>query len=383
MNKGNIGQRKKGIAFLDLSKTFRDAVQVCMEFGIEYLWIDSLCIIQDDRLDWQTQAPTMGSIYANSYLTIAAHPTENMLGEMDSKADNGCHLHRKIIEIPVRDRLNCPLTVLARQTHDHKQFVGTTIYELSSSYFKRKWCFQERLLAPRILHFLPSEVVYECTAGLQCECNGVTTDAKPSLTEDQIKTVFNQALSGNQKAATCWKNYNIIIAEYARKRVTDPKDTLPAFSSATGLMTPLLGKYYAGLWERFLLCGLQWKSEHYRINVEELCHRHPNYVAPTFSWASRIGGVSWQPFTHEMDDGVTRELDATIVDVQCKPSNPDPFGEVLSGSLTIRANLLSMTQEASGETMIAIPWKLKLIGPGVRFCRADLDAIEDVEKVKS
>ena len=63
---------KNGIAGYKLPKMFQDAVAYTQRMGIRYIWIDSLCIIQDDSLDWQAESSKMGSYYANSFVTLAA-----------------------------------------------------------------------------------------------------------------------------------------------------------------------------------------------------------------------------------------------------------------------------------------------------------------------
>jgi hypothetical protein len=71
--KDNIAElRKNGIALGDLPRTFQDAVEICRRLGVKYVWIDSLCIIQNDSQDWHNQAPRMASVYKNSFITIAA-----------------------------------------------------------------------------------------------------------------------------------------------------------------------------------------------------------------------------------------------------------------------------------------------------------------------
>lgn len=62
----------RGIPWELLPTTFRDAIQVTKGLGIRYLWIDSLCIIQDDDVDWKEESSKMASIYQNSFLTICA-----------------------------------------------------------------------------------------------------------------------------------------------------------------------------------------------------------------------------------------------------------------------------------------------------------------------
>src|SRR2546423_1075736 len=66
-----LAQMERGITISSLSPTFRDAVQVAQSLGIRYLWIDSLCIIQDSLEDKNRELPKMAGIFANSLLTIA------------------------------------------------------------------------------------------------------------------------------------------------------------------------------------------------------------------------------------------------------------------------------------------------------------------------
>ena len=70
--KANIAELKAGVTLDGLPQTFQDAVKICRRLDVKYLWIDSLCIIQDDRRDWDIEASKMGSVYSNSYLTISA-----------------------------------------------------------------------------------------------------------------------------------------------------------------------------------------------------------------------------------------------------------------------------------------------------------------------
>ena len=70
--KANIGQRKQEIKWRDLPKTFKDAVKITRALEVRYLWIDSLCIIQDNNGDWETESSKMAAIYSGSYLTISA-----------------------------------------------------------------------------------------------------------------------------------------------------------------------------------------------------------------------------------------------------------------------------------------------------------------------
>ncbi|OTA69498.1 HET-domain-containing protein [Hypoxylon sp. EC38] len=63
---------RKGISLGDLSHTFRDAALLVYRLGYRYIWIDSLCIFQDSKSDWQHESGTMADIYRHSLCNISA-----------------------------------------------------------------------------------------------------------------------------------------------------------------------------------------------------------------------------------------------------------------------------------------------------------------------
>lgn len=75
-----IAERMRGIPFSQLPKTFQEAGLLLSRLGFKYLWIDSLCIIQDDEADWQRESAQMASIYAKAALTIAASASQDSQG---------------------------------------------------------------------------------------------------------------------------------------------------------------------------------------------------------------------------------------------------------------------------------------------------------------
>jgi hypothetical protein len=76
-NKANIESRQISISSNEIPKTFQDAIKVTRWLGVMYLWIDSFCIVQDDVLEWQTEAAKMADIYGGSWVVIAACQADN------------------------------------------------------------------------------------------------------------------------------------------------------------------------------------------------------------------------------------------------------------------------------------------------------------------
>lgn len=69
-----------GVAWKDLSKNFQQGIEVARFLEMEYMWIDSLCIIQGDAKDWEKEGALMHKVYRNSYCNIAAVDSKDSTG---------------------------------------------------------------------------------------------------------------------------------------------------------------------------------------------------------------------------------------------------------------------------------------------------------------
>lgn len=144
-----------------LSKTFLDAIEVTRSLGLRFLWIDSLCIIQDSIEDWATQSAVMGLIYRNSICTIAA------TAAVDGR--DGCFYTRD-------SSLAEPCKVIIsthRDYGDPSSTMVTSLYVIVPQYIwsdgvnnaplnQRAWVLQERILSPRTIHFSKYQLFWEC-----------------------------------------------------------------------------------------------------------------------------------------------------------------------------------------------------------------------------
>jgi hypothetical protein len=152
----------KGIKVDDLPKTFRDAVDVTRRLGVTYLWIDSLCIIQNSKADWRKESFKMGLLYANAYLTLAADGAKNSY------------------EGPFHDRKAATISPLVVHCSQYKERLGDDMFVLLPADFwketvsdsnlgRRAWCLQERVLSNAVIHFGRNQVAWECKGGDFCE----------------------------------------------------------------------------------------------------------------------------------------------------------------------------------------------------------------------
>ena len=153
----NIDQRCKAFRLSELPKTFQDAVEVTRELGVQYLWIDSLCIIQheDDKADWKREACRMETVYSHAYCTIAA------TAAVDSNAG---FLQRDVKSDYVH----------VQNTSGEQFYISADIDDFDNDVGRaqlntRAWVMQESVLSRRTIHFSANQIYWECGRGIHCE----------------------------------------------------------------------------------------------------------------------------------------------------------------------------------------------------------------------
>ncbi|KAK8024401.1 hypothetical protein PG993_012467 [Apiospora rasikravindrae] len=170
--KKNVKAHTNGIELETLSKTFQEAIKTTRNLGIRYLWIDSLCIVQDDADDWAKESAMMASIYRNAYLTLAATAaidgSEGLFKprhQVDSYSYTMSGNQHGSDDVTIRATMH--------RKHDCLRAVDDLSEPSLASLplVTRAWCFQERLLSSRILHFAADEMVWECQEATSCECD--------------------------------------------------------------------------------------------------------------------------------------------------------------------------------------------------------------------
>lgn len=367
--KDTLPRRKTAIRLSDLPRTFQDTVAVCRGLGVQYLWIDSLCILQGDKLDWEQESAKMAAIYTNSYLNIAATHANDSTG--------GCFLDRWIaIDIKGFTQAIPLKSYEIRENH-----VGRTVYthvrvSLEAGHddflhsirsagtraplLSRAWVFQERCLARRTLHFHAHELVWECKTGLMCECRGLNA-------VDKDKNWYNR---GWKARHTSWKTADLqnmadlwleIINVFSVLDLTHESDRLPALSGiASRFAGPVLNNYLAGLWREDLARSLLWfVGPHWKSSS---CRPSP-LRAPTWSWASvllnkKVDALLTPFITLGPVQPFCQDLNFRILDAQCSSSTVNPFGEVRGGTLTVESlfNSAILTKESSkgGNTLLIL-----------------------------
>ncbi|PMD23574.1 HET-domain-containing protein [Hyaloscypha hepaticicola] len=332
----NYSTYLEAIDLSDLPKTFRDAVELARKLEVPYLWIDSLCIVQNSATDWASESSKMNGLYKNSYLNLAA------AASMD--ANGGLFYPRSPLS-------TTPCIVKIGQGADAKYAGSSYTPENERSekmvLFTRAWVSQECLLAPRILLFGKEELHWECNELRASETFPQRYKAS-ELAESEIQAKFlrmvwrkmheNTSLS-SQMRLEVWSE---VVSEYSGKKLTKVSDKLVALA---GPATDL-GKswatvdYLAGLWSYRLRRGLLWRC------WEPSPPRQPYYSAPSWSWAS-VDGPVFLPVDDQYVEGLTEVLTA---DIQASDAS-HPYGIVCNGYVLLKGPMVKATvsKRSSGE----------------------------------
>jgi hypothetical protein len=252
LQENNLEQFCKEIPLDALSKTFLDAIQITREMGINYIWIDSLCIIQNNLTDWDKEAASMTEVYGGSSLNIAAS------GASDGSI--GCFFVRE-------QGWRCQIPIIAKGNRILYDVVSSSmLYDAldNTPLSKRGWVLQERLLPTQTLHFTSSEVFWKCRYKMASE-------AFPDRIPHQIYYSAYQYESPLSKSMWNW-----IVKRYTNCDLTKHSDKLVAISGiARKIQFQTKDQYVSGLWRENMEDQLCWSIQYSH------CQRTGPYCAPT------------------------------------------------------------------------------------------------------
>lgn len=316
--------RKAGIPARDLPQTFADAVTVCRRLDVRYLWIDSLCIIQDSHEDWEREAARMANVYANSYLTIAASSSPDSGGgcfpswEVRSQKPYLSPEARSIALPFIGDTAPVRYTVGNRQATSwlaarqyvyinsewegrqssrliiHGEWMPSSTRRKPKRFYvgsfgqrldpvqdetlnSRGWTLQERLLSPRTIHYAADQMYWECERDFLGEDGSVfdpsifslnavlERQCLPNVEHGFTSHGFVSGIEGfstrMERPRGRWRGgWLDHIQAYSGRHLTYAEDKLPALAGLATLITARTGDEY--------LAGL-WRAH----ILEDLCWR--------------------------------------------------------------------------------------------------------------
>lgn len=347
----NYRQLRTAIDVQALPKTLADAVKVTRRLSYRYLWVDAVCIMQDDKEDWEREANLMALVYSNAVCTISVASA--------NAASQGCFVWREpLAYLPCRvsgTRSHGVHLSSSQTPYDTKVTRAGTVEDAAIN--TRAWCVQERLLSKRIFHFTAGGIFWECYS---LEASDTNPDGRKigmnsrdvyggfrahigSLNNDRLRSILPplvsrflpgretlvKAIASKSPFASCHhadlEKAHGLLHQYTQRNLTVKTDRLKgfmeiisAFERATGL------KNSYGIWtseewvrpgspssssrRRFedqaleiplseicCLLDLLWRREVNNENGYTLLGRPWDDLGfPTWSWASVDGLVTYQ-----------------------------------------------------------------------------------------
>ena len=335
----NFDRLKKQIPFKSLPLTLQHAVGLARRLELRYIWIDALCIIQDDEKDWKTEAATMCDVFSRAAITVVACRSDGSSGGIF-----GVQKYSASIQIPYRQML---VNVSEDYGRDHEY--NLLLHEQSDPdpVHTRAWTLQETVLSSRAVFFTSQEMRWECNTCRHCQCGKLSKYFPVALDPEEVQYELYRTWRLNdffpatslEEAYTHWST---MYTFYASRILTNDRDRLVAFSGLAQrffeIMKAKFGRaeqYLAGIWRGSLPQGLLWHIESEKLHPEIQNQRHiwahperPRiWRAPSWSWASMEGWV--RKFFY---GDLQRRIE--VLDASTELAGSDPFGEVKASPVT-------------------------------------------------
>jgi hypothetical protein len=271
---GTYEKHRNGLRFEDLDLAYQDTVHIMRQLAVRYLWIDSLCIIQDNIEDWEAESKTMAMVYNRALFTIAR--------QCDSDTSLRClpDLSHRVSDLSISP------PIYARPNIRH--IWEGEIFPLS----KRGWVYQERLLSPRTIHYSDQEISWECYEMSTCQC-GVKLKYGQSSRLEIPKIFHAKALCLRNRTlepgiSTLRQRWRQVVEEYSGLDLTKPSDRFHAVQGcAEQIREHLKESYHFGLWQGDLIGDMAWRAA--TRSPRPTCQ----HSTPTWSWASADTGATY------------------------------------------------------------------------------------------
>jgi hypothetical protein len=343
----NIEDRKRKLELADLPILYTDAIEIVRKFGLQYVWIDSLCIIQDSDFDWSSESSKMDAYYKGAYLNISPSAASDSTMGIFSTANQHRAIYRSLGTLPCSSQtknisgflhLRCP------------ESVGLVNY-LS----RRAWVLQETILSNRILWYDADQLRWNCNSSIVAETqqsNISRISNPPKKAIFKIPTIESSSTTTTHKAESYAQVVDMglpkdlewwysTLEDYTNREITYPDDRFPGIAGLAKEFSRRTGYHYVcGVWRENLIQGLCWTCLGTRQQAKLTS------VLPSWSWAS-TNGLERRAF---FAGGIVHRSfipgdDAEVLDIAVVNEGADIYGRVKSASLTLRGRWNYMSHQ--------------------------------------
>ena len=353
-----VGLRRR-IPDESLPQLYREVVALARGINIAYIWIDSLCIIQDSPSDKEEEIMQMSNIFSGALVVVvaasASSPHDSLL-RVKPQSDQS-HTWRTAASLVGYMEMNLvPVKFRKRAKRAHFSTDATS----GTPIYNRGWCFQEKQLASRCLVFCDDEVVWECRSCCKCECGGEqehlsdgnavnaqTSDFSPVVAmRPYRKRLFpfaehepfqlDETLRYFADAEAAYSFWKTAVANYSSRALTFQTDRLPAISAIASVVAEATEDHYlAGLWRGKLLAGLGWVAKKSAQDDPRGPRPYQEYIAPTWSWASLPIGACYFPRSYRAGHRHDPDLNALVLDARTTLDGENLYGGVSDAAISL------------------------------------------------
>lgn len=320
-----------------IPKTIREAIIVTRRLGIRYLWVDTLCIVQDSTDDWLREAKGISSVYQDSVLTIAASAADSLNSEGGLFRPRNRLRTRPFQFAPNIAPFDNPKRVFVfgdrRESRD--------ALRCESRLDTRGWVLQEQLLSSRTLNYSSQELYWECSALNASESYpaGIPREYDANFERQRFAELkMNLRGSGvgldKERMHMLWQD---MVSLYSKRKLSIETDRLVALAGAASQAAKIFeDKFLAGLWVKRLWRDLLWRVEGDVNSPNFLCVRQTEFKVPSWSWASIKG-----PITFEDAWGTNRMKLYPCIQILNYDEKMDIKANEVSGYVVVRGIVLS------------------------------------------
>jgi hypothetical protein len=275
----NIERMRQTIPFSDLPLTLQHVFYIVRLLKIEYLWIDALCIVQDDEAEMAAEISRMEFVYLNSTLQISAMASHG--------ARHGLvQTRRRCGDLEMEEH-----HLIMKACRGLRQKIWDERLRRDYCLLTRGWAYQERMLSRRIVHFTLFELLWECKQSRWCECRKIE---EPSGMMTNMINNMSAAFEACARVDTPPREHIIplwreCVMGYSRGHLSEKSDRLPAISGVGRMLGGRDGHdaYVAGMRRDALPFELLWRCD--QTSALPLTKAR----TPSWSWGSVNCGVNW------------------------------------------------------------------------------------------